>query len=274
MGRGGLLGAVCALSFGAAPALSQVADGQTLADIRQDLSVLFVEVQRLNRELSTTGAATTGVAGTTVLERVDVIEQQLQRLTALTEELDFRIQSVVRDGTNRIGDLEFRLCELEPGCDFASLGETPSLGGVAPAAAPTPAPSPSGPQLAVGEQADFDRARTALEQGRHSEAAELFAQHSQTYPGGPLTGEANFLRGEALAALGETAPAARAYLEAFSQAPESDRAPQALLKLGQSLALLGQTQDACVTLGEVQVRFPGSGEASAAAADLSRLGCG
>ncbi|MEM9248598.1 MAG: tol-pal system protein YbgF [Pseudomonadota bacterium] len=273
MRRAWILGAALAMGLGGTPGVA-VADAQTLADIRQDLAVLYVEIQRLNRELSTTGASAAPAAGASVLERVDGIEGALQRLTARTEELEYRIQSVVRDGTNRIGDLEFRLCELEPGCDIGQLGDTPSLGGIEAPAAPVVAPVPSGPELAVGERADFEAARVALDDGRYAEAAERFAAHSETYPGGPLTGEANYLRGEALAALGQTAPAARAYLEAFSQAPESDRAPEALLKLGQSLAVLGQTVDACVTLGEVRARYPGSVAAATATSDLTQLGCG
>lgn len=270
----GLAGALMLAPL-AAPA-QEAADpaGQTLADIRQDLAVLYVEIQRLNTELSTTGGVGAPVAGVTVLERVDLIEAELARLTSLTEELQFRIEAVVRDGTNRVGDLEFRLCELEPDCDIGSLGDTPNLGGVETGNGPRPAPAPgTGPQLAVGEQADFDAARAALEAGDHAEAVRRFEAHTQTYPGGPLTQQAHFLRGEALAAQADTAGAARAYLEAFSQAPSGPEAPFALLKLGQSLATLGQTQDACITLGEVQTRFPGTEAASAAGQDRGRLGC-
>jgi tol-pal system protein YbgF len=256
-----------------APAIGQ--DSETLADIRQDLAVLYVEIQRLNRELSTTAGAGGVQASGSVLERVDLIEQELQRLTALTEELQFRIEQVVQDGTNRIGDLEFRLCELEPGCDIADLGDTPSLGGIAPSGpAPTPEPAPQdGPQLAVGEREEFERARAALEAGEHARAADLFARHAETYPGGPLTGEAHYLRGIALDAIGRTTDAARAYLEAFSQAPSGPNAPQALLALGRNLGALDQRADACVTLGEVQARFPGSEAAAEAGAERQRLGC-
>ncbi|RDC73308.1 tol-pal system protein YbgF [Rhodovulum sp. 12E13] len=267
-----LIAAACALP-GTAPAQ----DGGTLADIRQDLAALYVEIQRLNRELSTTGGPGVPQASGSLIERVDLIEQELQRLTARAEELSFRIQQVVQDGTNRIGDLEFRLCELEPSCDIGALRDTPTLGGPVPEAPPpaiTPAPESDGPQMAVGEREDFERARAALEAGDNAEAARLFARHVQTYPGGPLTGEAHFLRGRALDALGQTADAARAFLEAFSQAPSGPNAPAALLALGQKLGALGQTQDACVTLGEVQSRFPGSDAAGQAAAELSRLGCG
>ena len=47
---------------------------ETLADIRQQLSVLYVEVQRLNRELSTTGGVAGG-AGTSgsALQRIDAM---------------------------------------------------------------------------------------------------------------------------------------------------------------------------------------------------------
>ncbi|MBC7156703.1 MAG: tol-pal system protein, partial [Rhodobacteraceae bacterium] len=101
---------------------------QTLADIRQELSALHVEVQRLKGELNTTGLpAAAGVGGDT-LARVDAIEQALARLTARTEELQFRIERIVEDGTNRIADLEFRLVELEGG-DVSRLRETTTLGG-------------------------------------------------------------------------------------------------------------------------------------------------
>src|SRR6056297_2508302 len=182
--------ALLALALGLAlsgPAPAQ--DESTLADIRQDLAALYVEIQRLNRELSTTGGPSVPQASGSLIERVDQIEQELQRLTARTEELNFRVQQVVQDGTNRIGDLEFRLCELEPGCDIGALGDTPTLGGPAPEAItpalPQPAPETDGPQLAVGEREDFERARAALEAGDNAEAARLFAEHVETYPGGP-----------------------------------------------------------------------------------------
>ena len=109
----------------AAPAQTR---DETLADIRQELSVLYVEVQRLKRELSTTGAPTTTVGGDTPLQRIDAIEAELQRLTSKSEELEFKINQVVNVGTNQIGDLEFRLCELEEGCDIGSLSEGTTLG--------------------------------------------------------------------------------------------------------------------------------------------------
>ncbi|MEM9756772.1 MAG: tol-pal system protein YbgF [Pseudomonadota bacterium] len=245
-----------------APALAQDR-GASLADIRQQLTVLFVELQRLNTELSTTGAPQTTVGGGSTQARQDALELELRRLSGLVEELEIRILTVVRDGTSRIGDLEFRLCELEPDCDIGSLGPTPTLGGVtaetAPAAAPAaPVEPEGGASLAVAEQSDFDRALAAFEAGDYATAEGLFAAFTETYPGGPLSAEAHFLRGEAAAAQGAWSVAARAYLDSFSGSPGAARAPDSLQRLGVALAELGQLEEACLTLGEVETRYPGT----------------
>lgn len=255
------------------PAFAQSED-ETLADIRQQLSVVYVDVQRLKRELSTTGGAAGGTSGGTTLQRIDAIEVELQRLTAKSEELEHRINQVVSDGTKRIGDLEFRLCELEKGCDVGSLGDTPTLGGETQAVAPpTPAAQSGGVELAIGEKDDFDRAKAALDSGDFQGAATQFATYAQAYPGGPLSGEAHYYRGEALNQMGQTADAARAYLESFSGAPDGPVASDALYKLGTSLQALGQTREACVTLGEVGTRFPGVPAAQEASTAMQSIGC-
>ncbi|TCP41720.1 tol-pal system protein YbgF [Rhodovulum marinum] len=269
-----LLLGVCVMLAAGGPAAAQSRE-ETLADIRQEMSVLYVEIQRLKRELSTTGAPGGALAGGSALARIDAIEQELQRLTSKTEELEFRIQTVVEDGTRRIGDLEFRLVELEGG-DVSQLGETTTLGG-ADMARPAPAvrapEANGGAELAMGERADFDAARAALEAGETARAAEMFGRFTETYPGSPLSGEAHFLRGEALSAEDDTSAAARAYLDSFSGSPGGPNAPAALFKLGLALDALGQNREACVTLGEVGTRFPDSVEAQDADAAMDAIGC-
>ena len=265
------IGLIALLPFGAA---AQSRD-ETLADIRQELTVLNVEIQKLRRELSTSGTASGAAVGGSVLERMDALEAEASRLTSKTEELEFRINSVVRDGTNRIGDLEFRLVELEGG-DVSTLGETTTLGGgELPAVASGTDPAQTGEtQLAVGEKADFERASEALAAGDFRSAAEQFATFNQTYPGGPLAAEADLRRGQALSQLGDVREAARAYLSAFGTAPTGPHAPEALLQLGTSLGALGQLDEACVTLSEVSVRFPDDAASGQAASQRQILGCG
>ncbi|SFE57264.1 tol-pal system protein YbgF [Sulfitobacter brevis] len=267
------------------PVVAGAQDAETLADVRQELTVLNVEVQKLRRELSTTGGASVEIGAGSVLERVYTMESELQRLTSKTEELENRVNRVVGDGTNRLGDLNFRLCELEPACDIGALPEMTPLGGAgqtatsAPLAPPVTAPSaPSTTlsnqsELAVSEAADFERAQAALASGDFRTAADQFEAFNQTYPGGPLAAEAELRRGEALSGLGDTREAARAFLAGFSSNPTGPIAPQTLFELGRALGKLDQTQEACVTLSEVGLRFPGDPAALQAETEKLTLGC-
>ena len=205
---------------------------------------------------------------------IRLTDSELQRLTGKSEELEFRIGRVIQDGTNRIGDLEFRLCELESGCDIGSLGDTPTLGGEdgTPVTAPAPSPQPE-TQLAANEQADFARAQAALAARDFRTAADQFETFNQTYPGSPLAIEATLRRGEALEGLGDVREGARAYLAAFTLDQQGPMAAEALFRLGNSLGRLGQTAEACVTLGEVGVRFPDATAVNDAEAAMRNIGC-
>ncbi len=267
---------VIATGLLASPAALYAQDAQTLADVRQELTILNVEVQKLKRELSTTGNISLSTGNGSVLERVNAMESELQRLTSKSEELENRINRVVADGTTRIGDLEFRLVELEGG-DVSTLGETSTLGGAEQTSVQTGLTAPATPtdtaSLAVGEAADFERAREALASGDFRTAADQFAAFNQTYPGGPLAAEADLHRGEALNGLGDPREAARAFLASFSADPVGAVAPSSLFELGRALGVLGQTQEACVTLGEVAVRFPDSTAVAQAEAERTKIGC-
>lgn len=269
-----------------APAFAQ--DAQTLADVKAELAQLAAQFNALKKELVTTGAASNGSAGGDALQRMDSIEAQLTKLTAKTEAVEQKVKAVVADGTNRIGDIEFRLCEQTKGCDPASLPATPDLGGMAQAAAPVdttkpataapatgpaPADPTGGVELAVNEKADFDRAKGVLDSRDFPGAADLFKAYAQSYPGGPLVPQADLYRGDALTETGDVANAARAYLDAFSANQTGPLAGQALTRLGQSLGKLGQGPEACVTLAEVGKRFPGSADETNAKAAMAAQGC-
>lgn len=246
----------------------------TLADIRLQLRTLSGEITGLERELQPSGTTAPGVSGST-LQRVDGMEAELRRLTALTEELEYRIRRIVEDGTNRIGDLEFRLVELEGG-DIGQLGATPPLGGqtVAPAVMMPPAPETS-PELAVGESRDYETAINKLESGDSAGALADLDRFLADYPRSPLAAAAQLARGRAYDAQSNSKEAGRAFLEAFTLAEETDpvTASAGLLGLGQSLASLGQTREACLTLSQVGVRFPGMPAVAGAEAALAAMDC-
>lgn len=243
---------------------------ETLADIRAGMAALFGEVHALEAHLTPSGAAGTPVAGATALQRLDAIERELQRLIAKTEELDYRIRRVVEDGTARLGAIDRRLCALEGDCS-GPRGQAP-LGGGEVAPLPLVRP-PSGPQLAVDERAALERGKALLSAGDFLSAAEVFAAHLATWPGGPLSTEAELLRGQALEGAGDAASAARAYLSAFSADKDGPMAAVALTGLGRSLAGLGQTREACAALTEVGNRFPSTAAAIAAAGARAQIAC-
>ncbi|MFM2351170.1 MAG: tol-pal system protein YbgF [Pseudomonadota bacterium] len=267
------------------PALAQ--DAQSLADVKAELAQLAAQFLTLKQELVSSGAAANGSAGGDALQRLDAIEAALTKLTAKTEEVELKLNSVVSDGTNRIGDIEFRLCELTEGCDPSTLPVTPDLGALAsgaPAAAatentaaapatPTAPAVTEGVELALNEKADFERAKAVLDSGDFLGAADLFKTYAQSYPGGPLVPQADLYRGDALTTAGDTAGAARAFLDAFSASQTGPLAGQSLTKLGQSLGKLGQGPEACVTLAEVGKRFPGSADEATAKAAMAAQGC-
>ncbi len=267
---------VCgALLLGLAPARAE-----TVADIQAELTLLNGQVEQLRAELVKQGA-TRGLPTqpATALTRLDQLQDELKRLTNRVDVLSNDISRIVQDATNRVGDIDFRLTEIEGG-DTALVAKPEPLGGgltpmprpSAPAAA-GPATGDGAPQLAVTEKSDFDAAVAAAEAGDNAKAAQLFGAFLATYPDGPMSSEAQYRRAEALAAQSDWRGAARGFLDAFSGAPEGPLAAKSLYRLGSSLGELGQTQEACLTLLEVDSRYPGSEVAGDVAARKRALGC-
>jgi TolA-binding protein len=183
---------------------------ESVADIREELTLLDRQIQEIREALVATGPAS-GLpqSPATALQRLDQLEAMLRRLTDRVAVLTNELGRVVDDASNRVGDIEFRLTELEGG-DVSLLGSGEPLGGGLTAAAPPAvappaesglgtgegstagigsglgsgidspfvvpappvpvAPPAEAPQFAVGEQAQFDAARAAVEAGEYATA--------------------------------------------------------------------------------------------------------
>ena len=283
------LAVAAGLVLGAAlPVAAQ--DAQTLADIRTELNQLTADLQSLRGQLVASGPAGFAAAGgDSAIDRMNAMEARLAQLTGQTEKLQNQIDRVVRDGTTRIGDIEFRLCEMEEGCDLGSL-TTPTLGEQGGGTSPMPgsdqqgalapaSPSPAissplaGPAVTAAEKADFDRAQEVLGQGDFRRAADLFAAIAQTHAGGPLTAHALFLRGAALDAAGDLEGAGIAWLESFAANPNGPQAADALLGLSRAMSAKGGPQEGCFYLQEITSRFPGTPQAAEAEKRITATDC-
>ncbi|MDO5370744.1 tol-pal system protein [Paracoccus sp. (in: a-proteobacteria)] len=281
------LGAALAL---AAPAAMQAQDapsapapeGRTLADLRTDLRAVAAELRALRAELNASGAEGFRAAGgDSAIDRMNAMEREITRLTGETERLKHRIDGVTRDGTNRIGDIEFRLCEMEEGCDLSALttpmlGEVDFSGGMLQPAlgAGGPAVAPAGDApLTAQEQVDLDRARAAMQDGDFLRAADLFGRFAESHAGSPAATEARYLQGAALDSAGDPKAATAAWLQAFAAEPAGPRAPDALLGLSRVSAAGRPASEGCVYLGELASRFAGTPQADEAARRMVSAGC-
>lgn len=267
MRRAFAIGLTC---FALVASTGSVTHAETLADVRRDLATLLAEMKQLDDELVSSGGSLVIRSGS-ILDRTAAIEEELRRVTRAVERLEFRIENVVRDGSNRIGDLEFRVCEQEPGCEITSLGSTLPLGQVD--LTPQEVSTPTAVIMTIAEQREFDQAKEALEQGDVGTALVLFEDFTNSYPGGPLTQEAYLLSGQAATENGTHKVAARAYLSAYAENPTGTLASDALFQLSLSFQYLGNTREACVTLQEVASRFPTSVAASAAQGAMTEFSC-
>ncbi|HVH02522.1 MAG TPA: tetratricopeptide repeat protein [Amaricoccus sp.] len=270
-----LLATCLVLCAAAVPAGAQQ---QNLADVKAELGVLDDQVEQLRDALVRQGPGR-GLPSdpATALTRLDQLEAELRRLTDRVDVLTNDVRRIVDDATNRVGDIEFRLTELEGGDTVAVAKPEPLGGGVT---GPRPRPAPAGGReaapgtpLVATEKTDFDAAVAAADSGDNAKAAELFGTFLANYPGGPLSTEAQLRRGEALAAGADWRGAARSYLDAFSGAPQGPLAPRALYRLAIALGELGQVEEACLTLTEVDTRYPGSELAGEVASQRATLRC-
>ena len=267
-----------AVLFAPVLAKAQTPDPQALAEIRSELSALYAQMVSLRALIEAPDqsqqAGSQAATGEAPVLRLARLEEEMRALTGKVEQLEFRIDQIATDGTRRIGDLEFRLVELEGG-DVTTLGETTLLGGaIDTAAAPAPRAAGPGVQLAVSEQSDFDTAKASLESGDLTAAVAGFRKFLADYPGGPLAAEAMFHIGEAETRQGAHKSAAKAYLDSFTAAPDGPYAASSLMKVGLALGMLGKPAEACQTLNEVLIRYPGTSIQDELLTNRQALGCG
>ncbi|WBU60329.1 tetratricopeptide repeat protein [Paracoccus albus] len=266
---------------------------ETLAEMQAALRAVASDLQTLRAELLASGATGFEAAGgDSAIDRMNAMEAQIARLTDQTEQLSNRIKRVVADGTNRIGDIEFRLCEMDPNCDLGAL-MTAELGrqggGAMPADISGVVERPSdisaqtlppmedpvaGTAPPTEEEArEFASARRAVEAGEWQKAIEELDHLTGSHAGGPLTAEALYLKGIALEANGQVEPAAEAWLTTFAAAPDGPRAAASLLALSRAMIALNTPADACPHLAELARRFPNSPEAADAASLSADSAC-
>ena len=263
--------ALAVLALCAVPVIAQAqttttapTDDRSIADIRNEVDFLSSQMDNLRLALQRNIVPLSGTNIGDPYARLQLIEQELRRITSRLEVLEFQLRQVVQDGTARLALIKRQIAVLEGQTDSATE-ETPVLGGG----------NQSKPQdnLTIAEQQDFMRAKDELNAKNYATAAELFLNYTKTHPSSPKVAQAHYLRGESYLAISDHQNAGRGYLASFTSDPDSDYAPDALLKLGRSLAALDKLTQACRTLSELPLRYPDSNAANLAAAELDTVSC-
>src|SRR5271165_1138636 len=215
-----------------------------------------------------------------LLARVDALEEQARQLRGRVDELSNEQQVQTAGLTKQIGDLGFRLQNLEGGGrgggsgpalgspmtpstlspSSGNLGGVPPLAAAAPPVAP-PAPSPPGapatqvtmrrtPELAIqeGNAALARRDYTTAE----ASAREVLSSNRTS----PRAYDAQYLLAETLSGKRDYSQAAIAYDDAYRSSPKGAHSQDALLGLADSLAAINEKRAACDTLNQLRAQFP------------------
>jgi Skp family chaperone for outer membrane proteins len=179
-------------------------NSKELANVQSDLNNLNEQISAIRLELSEIKDSTiedaidaaknvvaSGIkeSAGSVLFRLDVIEEEMRNLTGIIEELQFYTKNIALDATNRIGDIEFRLTELEGG-DLSLLGNSRIIGG-------SKKTSNANAELAITEKSSYDNALELLNEDRFELAIIEFDKLINAFPNGPLTVAAHYSKGDA-----------------------------------------------------------------------------
>jgi len=264
--------AVGAIVAVAGPAYPQIWTGAgSVDDLRYRLSVVDAELADIRARLGDVpSAGGTGGGADGAMLRLDRLEAEIRHLTGRIEQMAFEQRGVAEDAARRLGDIEFRLIELEGG-DISALAPVLPLGTAGAGSVVA-----AGPEVSISERGDLDRAIEDVKQGRFDQGEDRLRGFLTAYPGSPLAGEALYWLGESQFVRGAFQNAALSYLNGFNTDPASASAPKNLYRLGVTLGRLGQLNEACLTLREVRKKFP-AGPAdilSAADTESSALNCG
>ncbi len=229
-----------------------------------------------------TGTVTAPAASavTDVLVRLDALEQQLQALTARSEEQ-----------ANAMAQLELRLAALETAATAPASAASepsavtptpaPSLAAAKPAAATPAAPQPrpaatspaatvsapsaarlaavqaiAKPQTADAGDDEYSYGFRLWNAGFFPEARQQLTKFVEQYPNHPRISFGRNLLGRSF--LDDKMPkeAAQWFLKNYQSNKAGDRAPDSLLYLGASMIAMNDTKRACIALAEFAETYP------------------
>lgn len=275
--------------------------GGTVVMDRFVLDQLYGRLERLERDMQgmvRTGKVPAGggsypSAGVSTVAadqqiKITALEEELAQVTGELETVRHKLDRL----QDRMGlmqkDVEYRLSALEknkaPGLsedeladedvDVDTEAEAEATAGVDPTVA---AGGSTGFELPEGAPAEkYNYAIGLLRQGAYSDAEGAFRAFLDSHPEDDLASNASYWLGETYYVRNQYKEAAGAFLSGLKSYPKGNKASQSMLKLGITLMQLGHNEQGCVTLVELDARFPDAPDKvkSRAAEERKKADCG
>lgn len=184
------------------------------------------------------------------LVELDKLRVKLKNLEGEIEKIEYNLTSQLRYINKNLEKISTILkkfdnsFELEKGSAISNINEKYS----------------TNEKIDMSELNDFQslkRAKIHIKNSEFENAKTIFKNFVKNFPNSTFLPEVFFYLAETYFNTDDWKSAANAYLESFSLDPKGKFAPQALFGLAISLGALKQFGQACLTLEEVDLRFPG-----------------
>jgi tol-pal system protein YbgF len=204
-----------------------------------------------------------------LINRVGAVEAENRELRGQLEEARHELTSLTRQMETLSADVDYRLNNPESGAHAPPSNSSASLtsSSSTPPSLGKEASSSSGTAAA-----EYERARSLLEQGDYAAAEHAFSAFLATYGTDELAGAAQYWLGVTFFVRGDHEKAASTFAKGYKTYPKSSKAPDNLLKLSKSLAALDRKADACTALEQLTSEHPKS-HVTEVASERKKLEC-
>ena len=180
-----------------------------------------------------------------LLERFDMLEQEVQMLRGLVEEQSREIQTLQADGRSRYIDLDQRISVLsQPSTMVVASGPE----AVEPEMSSEVAVELGDPAL---ENERYQAAFSLIREREFAQAQAALTEFIAAYPQGALMPDAKYWLAQVYEAEGDNAAAIAGFTDLLAQHPDYRRAGQSQLKLGRLLLAQGDTATAQQVLSDL-----------------------
>ncbi len=222
-------------------------DKKNVKDILLDISEKIESLEKIFL-IPDNGFIEDGDASIALVE-LDKIRLKLKKIEGEIEQIEYKLNSQLNYINNNIEKISAILkiydssFELDKDVIKSNKNDTNFLDGLDD----------------INELNDFKslkRAKIYFENAEYDNAKIIYENFVKSFPNNILLPEVFFYLAETYYNTNEWKLAANSYLESFSLNPRGDFAPQSLFGLAVSLGALKQFDQACLTLEEVNLRFP------------------